>query len=209
MRKLKNLIAAAISTVRVGERGMMKRLDTVERHLLPNQDLRVPRFFSPLLEAWHRHQADTEDVFPAYRHFDVLDIPPALISHLILCKLIGTPRRFFYELVGQAIETHNGFSASKRFLADVPLKNKKVMAREFGLTVLKRCPIYSRGPYIGKFEYVREIERLICPYRIEGDTFAFVALARFTLDQMGMHQERPDDGSGAHIGLHKKASAEL
>lgn len=183
----------------------MKRLDTVERHLLPNKDLSVPLFFSPLLEAWHRHQADTADVFPAYRSFDVLDIPSTSISHLILCKLIGTPRRFFYELVGQAIETHNGFSASKRFLADLPLKNKKVMAREFGLTVLKRCPIYSRGAYIGKYEYVREIERLICPYRIEGDTFAFVALARFTLDQMGMQQERREGGSGAHIGLHKKA----
>ena len=187
----------------------MKSLDTVERHLLATDDARAPGFFAPLLAAWHRHKAETEDAFPAYRRFDVLDIPPALISHLILCKLIGTPRRFFYEVVGQAIETHNGFSASKRFLADLPLKNKKVMAREFGLTVLKQCPIYSRGPYIGEYEYVREIERLICPFRIEGDTFAFVTLARFTLDQMKMERERRNAGSDARVGLHKPISTTI
>ncbi|WP_193187143.1 hypothetical protein [Nisaea sediminum] len=181
----------------------MKYLDTIERRLLADPNMGVPGFFEPLLRIWQQHKAETEDAFPSYSRFDVLDIPPRLISHLILCKLIGTPRRFFYEVVGEAIESHNGFPAAKRFLADVPLKNKKVMAREFGLTVLKRSAIFSRGPYIGQNDYVKEIERLICPYRIDGETFAFVTLARFALDETAMRDAtlRVDRLMG--VGLHK------
>ncbi|UUX51139.1 hypothetical protein NUH88_05475 [Nisaea acidiphila] len=181
----------------------MKYLDTVERRELPGTGGDIPEFFFPLLRHWQSSAALSQDDFPAYACFDVLDMPPALISHLILCKLIGTPRRFFYEVVGQAIERHNGFPAAKRYLADLPLKNKRVMAREFGLTVLRRCPIYSRGPYIGEYDYVKEIERLICPYRIEAETFAFVALARFTLDPVAMSRKKFLHGRDTGLGLHR------
>lgn len=183
----------------------MKYLDTIKRRILADPNTDVPDFFRPLLQRWRQHKTEAEDAFPHYGRFDVLDIPPRLFSHLILCKLIGTPRRFFYEVVGEAIESHNGFPAAKRFLADVPLKNKKVMAREFGLTVFKRSAIFSRGPYIGQYDYVKEIERLICPYRIEGETFAFVTLARFTLDEAAMRDAtlRVDRLMG--VGLHKPA----
>ena len=182
---------------------MVKYLDTLERRLLRQSDAVIPDFFEPLFSHWHRNKAANGDAFPFYSTFDVTQMPRPLIGHLILCKLIGAPRRFFYEVVGQAIETHNGFPASKRFLADLPLKNKSVMAREFGLTVMRRCPIYSRGPYIGQYEYVKEIERLICPYRIKDETFAFVTLARFTLDQKGMAQENARVAYANGVGMHR------
>lgn len=162
---------------------MVASLDTTERRLLPSPEDEVDAFFQPLLDLWHGQHGETGETFPPYAAFDILELPPALVPHLILCELVGSPRRFFYELAGDAIEKHNGFSARKRFLSEVPLQNKRVMAREFGLTVFNACPAYSRGPYIGLFDYIREIERLICPYRIEGETFAFVAVARFTFDE--------------------------
>ena len=133
--------------------------------------------FSPLVKLWF---SQVRGGVPDFANFDVLDIPPALWSHLILLKTVGPKRRFFYELVGDAIESHNGFPANKRYLADLPLKNKTLMAREFARTLRCGRPVFSTGAHIGQADYVRRVYRLIAPYALPDNRHAFVALAFFT-----------------------------
>lgn len=133
--------------------------------------------FQPRVDLWY---SQSDGGMPDFRDFDVLDIPPALWAHLILLKTVGPRRRFFYELVGDAIERHNGFAANKRFLDDLPLKNKSLMAREFARTIQCHRPVFSTSAYIGRVNYVRRVYRVIAPYQMGEDQYAFVALAFFT-----------------------------
>jgi hypothetical protein len=169
---------------------MKSLLDTRHRQLLRTPDGQLGELFQPLLDLWFTNRGAGDPSIPDYAAFDVLDLPTWMLPCLFVCKLIGQPRRFFYELVGDAIEQHNGFSAQKRYLADIPLKNKQVMAREFAATVFNGCPIYSQGPYVGFQGYVKEVERLICPYRLTGNTYAFVGVARLTI-QTSTSQHHP------------------
>lgn len=140
------------------------------------EDCPVPKF-KPLVDLWF---SQSDGGMPDFEQFDVLDIPPSLWAHFILLKTVGPRRRFFYELVGDAIESHNGFPANKRYLRDLPLKNKTLMAREFVRTVQYGRPVFSAGGYIGQAQYVRRIFRVIAPYRLGEGRYAFVGLAFFT-----------------------------
>ncbi len=144
--------------------------------LMSPEECPIPAF-SPLVKLWYSQPGAN---LPDFANFDVLDIPPALWSHILLVKTVGSKRRFFYELVGDAIERHNGFAANKRYLADLPLKNKTLMAREFVRALHYRRPVFSTGAYIGQADYVRRVFRVIAPYALPGDRYAFVALAFFT-----------------------------
>lgn len=135
------------------------------------------RTFQPLVDLWF---SQSDGGAPDFQKFDVLDVPPALWVHLILLKTVGPRRRFFYELVGDAIERHNGFSASKRYLCDLPLKNKSLMAREFTRAIKSGRPVFSTSAYIGRANYVRRVYRVIAPYELDAHQYAFVALAFFT-----------------------------
>ncbi len=100
---------------------------------------------------------------------------------MFLVKLIGKKRRFFYEVIGGEIEEHNGFPGRKRYLADLPLRNKRVMAREFAHCILSRMPVYSEGPYIGQADFVKGVSRLLVPYALgdDGREFAIVGMVAF------------------------------
>ena len=116
-------------------------------------------------------------------------------AHLILVKTVGPRRRLFYELVGDAIERHNGFSANKRYLDVLPLKNKSLMAREFARTIQSGRPVFSTSAYIGRVNYVRRVYRVIAPYKLGADQYAFVALAFFT--PIAGKEERLEDATFA------------
>jgi len=150
------------------------------------------RTFQPLVDLWF---SQSDGGVPDFEKFDVLDVPPVLWAHLILVKTVGPRRRFFYELVGDAIERHNGFSANKRYLGDLPLKNKSLMAREFARTIQSGRPVFSTSAYIGRANYVRRVYRVIAPYELGADHYAFVALAFFT-PIAGM-EERLEDATFA------------
>jgi len=156
----------------------MISLRTDDRLLLTGVDQCPENALLPIVEVWLSLKNDPEDL-PSFASFDVTLLPPALWSRLFLCKLIGQPRRFFYELAGSEIEWHNGFPVEKRFLTDIQLRNRHVMAREYALTLRHGLPIYSQGPYVGKADYVKQVRRIIAPYRISEREFAFVAGATF------------------------------
>ena len=132
----------------------------------------------PLVDVWFGLR-DNPEALPAFDSFDVTLLPPAIWARLFLCKLIGKPRRFFYELAGSEIERNNGFAVEKRFLTDIELRNKHVMAREYALTLRHGMPVYSEGPYLGKADYIKRVRRVITPYRVSNTEYAFVAGATF------------------------------
>lgn len=133
----------------------------------------------PLVDLWFRLRQSAGEL-PDYRRFDPTSLPPRVWPYLFVVKLEGARRRFFYELIGGEIERHNGFPGQKRFLTDLPLKNRHVMAREFALTLRYRLPTLSEGPYLGVADYIETVHRVIAPFALGDREFAFVAMARFT-----------------------------
>lgn len=161
----------------VPEMSMLKGAFGSHHAVLTSPDVCPIPAFRPLVSLWF---SQSRGGVPDYREFDVLDIPPQLWSHLLLLKTVGPSRRFRYEVIGDAIERHNGFPGGKRFLADLPLRHRGLMAREFVRTLHYRRPILSTSQYIGRANYVRRIYRIIAPYALADGNFAFVGLAFFT-----------------------------
>ena len=156
----------------------MTTLRTQKRLALSAGDACPESILQPLVQTWFSLLEDPSDL-PAFAKFDPTLLPPQMWERLFLCKLIGKPRRFFYELAGSEIEWHNGFPVSKRFLTDVQLRNRHVMAREFVISLHHGKPVFSEGPYVGKADYVKTVRRVITPYRISETEYAFVAAAVF------------------------------
>ena len=146
--------------------------------------------FSPVVDVWFTLKANGPEL-PEFSSFDILMLPPSSWSKLLLVKTVGERRRFFYELIGQDIEKHNGFPGQKRFLFELPLKNKRVMAREFVHSLKVGMPVFSTGPYIGQADYVKTVSRIICPYRLGEDQYAFVGMASFE-DKDGLSLMEPN-----------------
>ena len=133
-----------------------------------------------LAALWYSHRV-TPDRLPTYDRFDPLDVPARYWKNLMLVKLIGDRRRFFYELIGGEIEDHNGFPGQKRYLADLPLRNKHVMAREFAICIREAQPVYSEGPYMGQANFVKGVSRLLAPYALDDEAreIAIVGMVAF------------------------------
>lgn len=134
--------------------------------------------FRSIVDYWHSKPLN-QNGLPDFKNFDIVELPGLIWSKLFLVKLFGSPRRFFYELVGGDIEEHNGFSAQKKFLTDLPLKNRHAMAIEFVHTLHAKKPVISVGPYIGAADYVKTVSRVICPFDMGNQAFAFLGIVRF------------------------------
>lgn len=158
--------------------GARSLFDTRVRRPIHSLDECPPGRWTSLLETWIGHGGQA-GVLPDYSSFDILDMPGALWPNICLTKLCGTPRRFYVELIGSNIEAHNGFAGNKRFMSELPLKNRRVMAREFWYAAKFQTAVYSEGPYIGALDYIRKVRRLITPYRISKTEYAFVFFAEF------------------------------
>jgi len=154
------------------------RLATVGRLPVRRADQVTDPRFRPLVDLWFRLSNEAGGL-PGYEAFDILDVPPAIWPSLFLVKLVGRPRRFFYELIGGEIERHNGFSGQNRLLRDLPLRNRRVMAREFANSLRFGGPVCSEGPYIGRARYVEMVQRVICPFRRGERDAVFVGAVRF------------------------------
>lgn len=152
--------------------------DTEVRHLVTGPDDGPDGPWRNLCHGWFDAGGEIGRV-PNYSTFDILNLPPADWPHICLTKLIGHPRRFYVQMIGSAIEAHNGFFGNNRPMNELPLKNRWVMRREFWWTVHHGGPVYSEGPYIGAVDYVRRVRRLITPYRIDEREYAFIFYAAF------------------------------
>ncbi|MCR9070087.1 MAG: hypothetical protein NXI18_00045 [Alphaproteobacteria bacterium] len=165
-----------IETSRGGGAG---RYDTEYRHLLTHADDGPAGPWQELTALWFASGGEIGEM-PSYSAFDILNLPPALWPHVCLTKLIGAPKRIFHvATIGSAIETHNGFFGNNRPMRELPLKNREVMRREFCWVVRHGGPVFSSGPYIGAVDYIRQVRRLITPYRISRREYAFVFYAEF------------------------------
>ena len=96
-----------------------------------------------LAALWYSHRV-TPDRLPTYDRLIPWMFLRGIGKILMLVKLIGDRRRFFYELIGGEIEDHNGFPG-RSATADLPLRNKHVMAREFAICIREAQPVYPRG----------------------------------------------------------------
>lgn len=160
---------------RAGRRSIF---DTSYRHVIHRLDDCPEGPWEPLLKTWFANGGRSGSI-PDYRTFDILDLPGNLWANTCLTKLIGNPRRFYVELIGTNIEAHNGFSGNKKFMSELPLKNRRVMAREFWFCIKTQTAVFSEGPYIGSVDYIRKVRRLITPYQISKTEYAFVFHAEF------------------------------
>ena len=156
-------------------------LRSVLRKPLDGPDACPLPIFQPLINTWF-DLWDGSDDLPHFSAFDPTLLPGRLWKHLYLCKLEGTPRRFFYELSGAEVDRNNGFSGSKKFLFDMPLPSRHVVARELAIALRNRRPTFSKGPYLGRAEYVTGVDRVVTPYRLDGNEFAFLAGLQFLPD---------------------------
>jgi hypothetical protein len=136
---------------------------------------------------WYRLRADQDDL-PRYDDFDIILVPPRLWAHTCVTCLEGSPRRYQVRMIGSAIEANNGFFGDRRPMSELPLRNRHVMAREFAWALRLGCPVYSEGPYIGAADYVKQVRRVITPYRLSAREYAFVFHAEFSA--MPGHEHR-------------------
>ena len=152
-------------------------IDTEIRSVVDRQDDYPDGPWRHLVDEWWRLKP--ESGLPDYSDFEILNVPGELWPNVCVTSLEGRPRKFFVRMIGSAIEANNGFFGNNRFMVDLPLKNRRVMAREFAWTVRLDRPVYSEGPYIGAADYVKRVRRLITPYRIAEGEYAFVFMATF------------------------------
>ncbi len=131
----------------------------------------------PLADYWYDGYTGS---VPDYKTFDVLDLSPILWKHLFVVKTVNPGRRLFYDVLGDAIDKHNGFPGNKRFLADMPMNKKSIIAREICRAMKCERPVFSTSEYTGHRDYLRRIYRVIAPFKLAPDRAAWVGLAFFS-----------------------------
>lgn len=134
--------------------------------------------FAPLVKLWFT-LAEGRSGLPSFDRFDVTDLPGRCWPSLLLAKLIGTPRRFFYVLAGNEIASHYPDPIGKRFLKDLPIANRRVVAKEFAHALRFGRPVFSEGPFLGKSQFIETVRRVICPFDLGNDQFAFLCIVLF------------------------------
>jgi hypothetical protein len=172
--------------------------DTEHRHLIDSPGDHPDGPWGPLVDTWF-HLGGRIGAIPDYERFDILALPGSLWPSICLTKLIGTSRRFWVTMIGTDVEAHNGFFGNNRLMMDLPLRNRRVMSREFWWTLHHGGPVYSEGPYIGAVDYVRRVRRVITPYRLSEREYAFVFCAVFEAYPEKRSQMASRSGPGSSI----------
>ncbi len=180
-------------------------IDTQIRFPMDGSDSMPDGPWITLFDEWTR--ARPEGGLPWYSDFEILNIPGEDWPHVCVTSLEGSPRRFFVRMIGTAIEANNGFYGNGRFTSEIPIKNRRVMAREFAWTVRLGCPVYTERPYIGATDYVKRVRRMITPYLLSEREYAFVFYASFDAFEGMEHRMRhalaPSnrDSDGGSVGV--------
>lgn len=163
---------------RIGYRMPKNDLQTITRRPIYDVSECTTEAERCLFKEWLRVRQENLRL-PFYSDFDILNIDSKYIRKICVTSLEGRPRRFFIRIVGSEIEEQNGFYGNKKFLNDTPLKNKFAMMKEFSWALKLEAPVYSEGFYMGKYEYIKQVNRMIAPYILSDNEFVFVYTACF------------------------------
>ncbi|GHD43522.1 hypothetical protein GCM10017083_09810 [Thalassobaculum fulvum] len=94
--------------------GPARHFDLFDTASIGREVLTIPRdsddfgFFRPLLQYWDARRAGR--IAPARGDIDPLDLPPALLPHVVLIEVRRDPLEFSYRLAGTAADTIHGQS---------------------------------------------------------------------------------------------------
>ena len=121
--------------------------------------------FEPLYALWTARRP--EGGTPSFRSFDVLDLPPAALVHMIVAKRTADGD-YHYLVSGSEVDANNGFPIRERLLSEIGIDRDGILANEFDRTLESGTPRCSWGHFlVGDWNF-KNIMRITCPFA-DGD----------------------------------------